>query len=75
MIRYHVWTRRRRTKDRLFQTFGVAFWLLALNQTAVALSDFPREEQSWIYMLRIVAFALLIAAIVGKNLGGKRPDA
>jgi hypothetical protein len=62
-----------RTRDRLFLTFGGAFWLLALNQAVVALSGIPREEQSWVYLLRIAAFSLLIVAIIAKNMGGDRP--
>lgn len=59
------WTR---TKEMLFLVFGLAFWLLALNQAALSLSGIPREEQSWIYLIRLAAFALIIAAIVQKNL-------
>jgi hypothetical protein len=57
-----------RTRDLLFMAFAVAFWLLALNQALVALSEAPREEQTWFYLLRLAAFLLIIAAIVGKNL-------
>ena len=60
----------RRTRDRLFATFGVAFFLLAINQAVIFLSSVPREEQIWVYALRITAFGLLIAAIIGKNVGG-----
>jgi hypothetical protein len=58
----------RRTKDGLFVVFAVAFWLLALNQAMATLSGIPREEQSWIYLLRLAAFTLIIVAIVRKNL-------
>lgn len=58
----------RRTRDALFVAFACAFWLLALNQGLVALAGIPREEQSWIYLLRLLAFVLIIAAIVHKNL-------
>jgi hypothetical protein len=57
-----------RTRDGLFFAFACAFWLLALNQALVALAGVPREEQSWIYLLRLAAFTLIIAAIVRKNL-------
>ena len=59
------WTR---TRDHLFAAFAVAFWLLALNQALVAVSDVPREEQTPFYLLRLAAFGLIIAAIVVKNL-------
>ena len=61
-----------RTRDSLFIAFACAFWLLAVNQALVALAGVPREEQSWIYLLRLGAFTLIIAAIVRKNLRSGR---
>ena len=60
----------RRTRDLLFATFGTAFLLLALNQAVVALALLPREEQPYAYLLRLVAFGLLIVAIIRKNVRG-----
>jgi len=57
----------RRTRDRLFAAFAAAFWLLAANQGLVAMVHTPREEESWIYLLRLAAFTLIIAAIISKN--------
>ena len=56
-----------RTRDLLFAAFTGAFWLLAANQALVAIIDAPREERSWIYLLRVAAFAMIIAAVVWKN--------
>jgi hypothetical protein len=65
------WTR---TRDFLFVAFACAFWLLAANQGLVSLAGIPREEQSWIYLLRLAAFTLIIVAIVWKNVQtGRRP--
>jgi len=58
------WTR---TRDLLFAAFAAAFWLLAANQALVAVLDIPRDERSWIYLLRVAAFAMIIAAVVWKN--------
>ncbi|MEW5685282.1 MAG: DUF5985 family protein [Pseudomonadota bacterium] len=58
----------RRTGDRLFAAFAVAFGLLALNQAAPVLLDIPDEHQSYVYLLRLAGFALIIAAVLGKNL-------
>ena len=63
-----------RTRDPLFIVFGVAFWLLALNQGLVVLAGVPREEQSWIYVLRLAAFTLIIVAIVWKNTRPRAPS-
>jgi hypothetical protein len=62
-----------RTRDTLFAVFAVAFWLLALNQGVAALAEVPREDQAWIYLLRLLAFLLIIVAIVRKNLRGRAP--
>jgi hypothetical protein len=55
------------TRDQLFAAFAVAFWLLALNQAILGVADVPLEERSWIYLLRLAAFVLIIFAIVAKN--------
>lgn len=61
-----------RTRDGLFAAFAAAFCLLAANQALVALLDVPREELSRIYLLRILAFGLIIAGIVWKNARARR---
>jgi hypothetical protein len=63
----------RRTGDRLFVTFAAAFVLLALNQILLGLPIIAREDQSLLYLPRVAAFALLIVAIVLKNVA-KRPS-
>ncbi len=65
----------RRTGDWLFIAFGIAFLLFALNQALVVLTGIPREEQSWIYLLRLAGFGLLVVAIVGKNVATRNPPA
>lgn len=60
----------RRTRDSLFAAFGAAFLLLAANQALITLAGIPEEHRSWVYLLRLAAFALLIFAIVRKNIGG-----
>jgi hypothetical protein len=57
----------RRTRDGLFISFALAFWLLGLGQTFVALTDIPVEERSWIYLIRLAAFLLILFAIFRKN--------
>lgn len=61
----------RRTHDALFVNFAAAFGLLALNQAAATLSR-ASEETSWIYLTRLAAFLIIIAAIVHKNLTAQR---
>jgi uncharacterized membrane protein HdeD (DUF308 family) len=60
----------RQTRDSLFLAFAVAFWLLGLVQALLALSDIPVEERSWLYMLRLSAFSLILISIWRKNRRG-----
>jgi hypothetical protein len=57
-----------RSRDILFFIFAVAFWLLAANQVLLVILNLPREEQGWVYLLRLAAFALIVVAIIHKNL-------
>ena len=59
----------RRTGDGLFLAFAVAFGLLAANQVAPVLLGIPSENQGYVYLLRLAAFVLIIAAVLRKNLG------
>jgi hypothetical protein len=58
----------KRTGDRLFLTFGGAFVLLAINQALPVLLGIPSEDQGYVYLLRLAGFALIILAILSKNL-------
>jgi hypothetical protein len=57
----------KRSRDSLFLAFAFAFWLLGLNQALLALANIPVEERSWVYLLRLAAFVLIIVAIAAKN--------
>jgi hypothetical protein len=57
-----------RSKDGVFWSFALAFLLLALAQTFVALSGLRHEDQSSIYLLRLAAFAVVITDILRRNL-------
>jgi hypothetical protein len=63
-----------RTCDRLFVMFAVAFVCFALNQILAAFLDVAREEYSYVYLLRLAGFSLLIFGIVGKNLNKRSPE-
>ena len=58
-----------RTKDSLFFVFAIAFFLLALNSALAVLLGGILEERSWLYLLRLAAFSILIIAIISKNIG------
>ena len=61
---YRFWTT---TRDGLFLAFALAFILFALNQAVISLGIFPTEQQSVVYLLRLAGYALIIFAIVRKN--------
>lgn len=61
----------RETRDRLFGIFAGAFWLLALQRLLLALSQNPDNEQVWLYGIRLLAFVLILYAIVDKNRAGR----
>ena len=56
-----------RTRDRLFAMFALAFWLLAVQRVAIILSDRWLEDTTGLYALRLVAFLLILVAIIDKN--------
>ena len=62
----------KRTGDRLFIAFALAFWLLGSVQAILALVQIPVEERSPVYLIRLAAFALLIASITIKNRRARR---
>lgn len=57
----------RDTRDSLFLVFSVAFLIEGVNRTALLFSAHPNEASPWIYVVRLVAFLLILAAIVKKN--------
>lgn len=56
-----------RTRDGLFLAFAIAFWLLGLGQALLVLSDIPVEERSWLYLLRLAAFSIILISVWNKN--------
>lgn len=58
----------RKTSDRLFLAFGIAFVLFALNQLLSHALTVVIEPASLVYILRILGFVIIIVAIVDKNL-------
>ena len=57
----------KRTGENLFVAFALAFWLLGLTQALLTFTDIPVEERSWLYLLRLAAFVLILASVWSKN--------
>ena len=62
----------RRTQQRLFLTFAASFFLLAVNYAWLAVTQIPVEERSGLFLVRLLAFALIIVAIYQSNRVEKR---
>ena len=57
----------RLTSERLLLFFALAFCAFALNYAALFAAEPNRESHHYIYLLRLIAFGLIIAGILDKN--------
>ena len=57
----------KKTGDGLFLAFTLAFWLLGMAQGLLTFSKVPVEERTWLYLLRLAAFVVILIAIWRKN--------
>ena len=60
-----------RTREKLFLAFSGSFLLLAVTQALLTLSGVPTEDRSQLYLLRLMAFLLLLGAMWWQNRRGK----
>jgi hypothetical protein len=63
----------RDTRDRLFLMFSLAFWVLAANWLGLGLLVREEEARTLLYVVRLVAYMLILVAIVDKNRTRIRP--
>ncbi len=61
----------RQTHDRLFAIFSGAFAVLALNWIVLAVMRTSDETSYLVYLIRLLAFVLIITAVIDKN---RRPS-
>jgi hypothetical protein len=57
----------RQTRDRFFLYFAGSFWLEALNRVALVLVDHASEQEPLFYVVRLLAYGLILVAIWQKN--------
>jgi uncharacterized membrane protein YoaK (UPF0700 family) len=57
----------RRTLDRLFAWLALSFFLLGSERIILAVSHANETSSPDVYLVRLVAFLLIIVAIVDKN--------
>ncbi len=58
------WTR---SRDQLFLCFAGAFLILGIERSVLGLLPFMTEWREYVYLLRLLAFCLIIYGIVDKN--------
>ncbi|HEV2322990.1 MAG TPA: DUF5985 family protein [Terracidiphilus sp.] len=59
----------RRSRDVLFLAFAVAFAMLSFNQASLLGSANPSEANATYYLVRLIAFLIILAGILRKNYG------
>ena len=62
----------RRTHDRFHLLFALAFIVEAVNRFLLGATGALREEAPAYYLVRVLAYGLILVAIVDKNLGARR---
>lgn len=61
------WMSWRRTADRFFAIFALAFLLLGIERLILGILNLPEAPNVAMYLIRLVGFLLIIIAIVDKN--------
>lgn len=57
----------RQSRDRLFLLFCMAFLVFSLSWLVLALSNSGHETSPHVYLVRLIAFCIIIAGILDKN--------
>jgi Ca2+/Na+ antiporter len=57
----------RRTRDRLFLLFGIAFVIIALERALLAIVSHPEANEPMDFVPRLVAFGIILYAIIDRN--------
>lgn len=59
----------RQTGDRFFLYFAGSFWLETGNRIALGMTAHSNEQEPLFYLVRLVSYGLILAAIWRKNSG------
>ncbi|MDZ4860634.1 MAG: DUF5985 family protein [Candidatus Hydrogenedentes bacterium] len=55
------------SRDRLFFLFALSFWFLAVERWMLAVVSPENEFRYYVYTFRLIAFAIIVVAILDKN--------
>ncbi len=62
----------KKTHDRFFALFALSFAIMVLNRVMLlALAD-ESEARTYVYVVRLISYLLILLAIFGKNIGGRK---
>lgn len=56
-----------KTKDRFFGLFSLSFFMMGTERIALALINPAHEARSLVYLIRLAAFLVILAAVLDKN--------
>jgi hypothetical protein len=56
-----------KTRDRFFALFSAAFFLLAIERLFFLFIQAENEVHTYVFIFRLLAFVLIMAAVVDKN--------
>ena len=59
----------RDTGDSFFLAFAASFMIEGANRAAVLFLPEPKQGTPWLYLVRLIAYLLILFAIVRKNYG------
>ncbi len=62
------------TRDRLFMFFALAFWVLGVNQILSIFVAEGTDNRSYIYLIRLLAFVLILIGVGMKNRSRRRSE-
>jgi hypothetical protein len=63
----------RTSRDRFLLAFAIAFVALGLNWVGLALLESQQESRNSMYVVRLIAFLIILAAIIDKNRARRAP--
>jgi hypothetical protein len=61
----------RATRERLFACLAAAFAALSVHWAALGLGDLRNETRHYVFLLRLLAFGLIMVGIADKNRSGR----
>lgn len=65
-----------KTRDRFFAIFGLAFWMMAVEQIVIVVLNKGDEDGNRPigYICRLLAFLIIIGGIIDKNRSSSLPE-